>query len=293
MQQAMDEAAAEVWGIVPYSRQHHSPTPLRLGEVTLTELNFYRLRNYWTKQVFLRAHEPTETKTGADWEWVIGHDDKWIAIRVQAKVLGTDKRVGNSPHLPHIVGNSGIRQIDLLADPIPDTTPCRWMPLYVFYASAPPLTGFPWTSPGDARYGCSTAHARAVRQILDHNTIIKRNYKAVPDTHARLYLGVADRWSSIFDPLVSQLKANQSLARIVDRLHNQTLPRSSLRIADFWMQTRPLVHAATRCRITWPQLLSAATTTSPLQTSPVWSSKPLSRRIPKCRQKLRCGRTRP
>ena len=84
MQRAMDDAAKDAWNMVSYSRQHRSPSPLRLGEVTLTELNFYRLRNFWTKQVFLLTHEPVEAKTGADWEWVIGHDDKWIAIRVQA-----------------------------------------------------------------------------------------------------------------------------------------------------------------------------------------------------------------
>ena len=233
MQRAMDETAQEVWDMVSYSRQYHSPAPLRLGEVTLTELIFYRLRDYWTKQVFLRTHEPEEAKTGADWEWVIGHDDKWIAIRIQAKILGTRANAGKFPHLPHKVKSSGIRQIDLLTDPAPGTTPCRWMPLYVFYASSPPLTNFPRTSQGAAHYGCSTAHARAIRQILNNNTTIKGNY-TFTDTSAGLYLGGAERWSSIFDPLVSQLKANQSLESIVNKLHNRTLPRSSLRIADFW-----------------------------------------------------------
>jgi|GEM_PF-3053596 hypothetical protein len=226
MQQAMDGAAKDTWNMVSYSRQHRSPSPLRLGEVTLIELNFYRLRNFWTKQVFLLTHEPVEAKTGADWEWVIGHDGKWIAIRAQAKVLGTGANIGKFPHLSHKVKSSGIRQIDLLTDPAPGTTPCRWMPLYVFYASSPPLTNFPQTSQGAARYGCSTAHARAIRQILDHKTR--------GNTRAGLYLGIADRWSSIFDPLVSQLKKKQTLASIVDNLYDKPLPRSSLRTADFW-----------------------------------------------------------
>lgn len=233
MQHAMDETAKQVWDMVSYSRQLHSPAPLRLGEVTLTELIFYRLRNFWTKQVFLRTHEPEEAKTGADWEWVIGHDDKWIAIRIQAKILGTGADAGKFPHLPYKVKSSGIRQIDLLTDPAPGTTPCRWMPLYVFYASSPPLTNFPRTSQDAARYGCSTAHARAIRQILDNNTTIKGN-RTFTDTRAGLYLGGVERWSSIFDPLVSQLKANQSLESIVNKLHNRALPQSSLRMEDFW-----------------------------------------------------------
>lgn len=225
MQQAMDDAAKDAWNMVSYSRQHRSPSPLRLGEVTLTELNFYRLRNFWTKQVFLLTHEPAEARTGADWEWVIGHDDKWIAIRVQAKILGTGKKVEKFSHLPHKIGRSGIRQIDLLTNPSPGTTTCRWIPIYVFYASAPPLTCFPLVPCGDARNGCSAVHARVVRRILDNWS---------NKTNAYPYLLFADRWSSIFDPLVSRLKANQSLASIVDKLHNKPLPRNSLNIADFW-----------------------------------------------------------
>ena len=225
MQRAMDDAAKDAWNMVSYSRQHRSPSPLRLGEVTLTELNFYRLRNFWTKQVFLLTHEPVEAKTGADWEWVIGHDDKWIAIRVQAKILGTGKKIEKFSHLPHKIGRSGIRQIDLLTTPSPGTTLCRCMPLYVFYASAPPLIRFPLVPDGDARYGCSAVHARTVRKILD-------NWGNKTDAYP--YLLFANRWSSIFDPLVSQLKANQSLASIVDKLHNKPLPRNSLNIADFW-----------------------------------------------------------
>lgn len=229
MQRAMDDAAKDAWNMVSYSRQHRSPSPLRLGEVTLTELNFYRLRNFWTKQVFLLTHEPAEARTGADWEWVIGHDDKWIAIRVQAKILGTGKKVDKFPHLPHKIRRTGARQIDLLTAPAPGTTLCRWMPLYVFYASAPPLTDFPLAPRSDARYGCSVAHARTIRKIFDNS-----NNK----TDAYRYLLFADRWSSIFDPLVSQLKANQSLASIVDKLHNKPLPQNSLDIADFWDTSR-------------------------------------------------------
>ena len=61
MQQAMDDQATDVWDMVEYSRS--SGYRLRLGEVTLTELNFYRLRDYWTKGVYILSlihiSEPT------------------------------------------------------------------------------------------------------------------------------------------------------------------------------------------------------------------------------------------
>lgn len=133
MQAAMNDQAVEIWNMVKYSRA--SGYRLRLGEVTATELNFYRLREFWTKGVYINTNEPDEASTGADWEWIIGHGQKWVQIRVQAKIIN---RSGSFAELSH--GPRGARglQMERLIDPPAEDVACRWMPLYVFYTATPP-----------------------------------------------------------------------------------------------------------------------------------------------------------
>lgn len=47
----MQAQAEEVWEMVHYSRARGYR--LRLGEVTATEYSFFRLREYWTKRVYV------------------------------------------------------------------------------------------------------------------------------------------------------------------------------------------------------------------------------------------------
>jgi len=219
MKKAMDIQAEEVWDMVEYSRS--DGYRLRLGEVTLTELNFFRLRDYWTKGVYIRTNEPHEPTTGADWEWVIGHGHQWIQIRVQAKMID---RAGSFSQLGH--GPSGARgqQMDRLIDPPPADVACRWVPLYVFYTATPPakLQGT------QARQtGCSAHLARTVRDNYGpHNGRARLT--------AAVHLPGSIRWSSIFDGLTNRLSAGESLATIIGTLADQALPRTVSSIGDFW-----------------------------------------------------------
>lgn len=220
MQRAMDDQAVEVWKMVEYSRS--SGYRLRLGEVTLTELNFYQLRDYWTKGVYIRTREPHEPTTGADWEWVIGHGDRWVQIRVQAKIIN---RSGSFSHLSHGPSGALRQQMDTLIDPPPADVACRWMPLYVFYTATPPA---PPLGTGDQRTGCSAHLARHVRQIYGPHHLGRATLTA------KSHLPNSIRWSSIFEGLKTRLEAGESLAAIIDSLANQSLPKTVKSINDFW-----------------------------------------------------------
>ena len=208
----MDDQAVDVWNMVEYSRS--LGYRLRLGEVTVTELNFYRLRNYWTQSVYIDTYEPDEARTGADWEWLIGHGNDWVQIRVQAKIVN---RTGSFDHLGHPKRTRV--QMDRLIDP--PTHCCRWMPLYVFYSAAPPA-GYP--VPPNRRSGCSVRLAEEVRDT----------YGATPATlTAARHLPGSSPWSSVFDGLVAHLN-NQSLAAIIGRLAGQSFPPPPRTIDQFW-----------------------------------------------------------
>ncbi|WP_147305451.1 DUF6615 family protein [Subtercola boreus] len=216
MQRAMDTQAEEIWDMV-----HHSRTEgyrLRLGEVTATELNFFRLRDFWTKRVYVVTNEPDETVTGADWEWLIGHGDSWIQIRVQAKIMNRSGRFAELGH-PHSTG----QQMERLVNPNIEDVTCRWMPLYVFYTAEP---GAGTVVPRKA--GCSAQLASKVRTT----------YGKPPANRARLtsaaHLPESIPWSSVFDGLVTQLQSGRSLAEIIEKLALRPMPADAAYIGDFW-----------------------------------------------------------
>ncbi|WP_263310053.1 DUF6615 family protein [Brachybacterium atlanticum] len=226
MQQAMDDQAADVWNMVEYSRD--SGYRLRLGEVTVTELNFYRLRHFWTKGVYLRTNEPDEYSTGADWEWLIGHENEWLQIRVQAKIVnkaGAFSELGHGP-----IGAKG-QQMDRLIDPPDDDVVCRWMPLYVFYTATPPSgRAGQGAGPIDARTGCSVKPARWVRNVYGP-------HRGRATLAARVHLADSVPWSDVFTGLVTRLQAGQTLSAIVNSLSNQVLPDNIRTVHDFWDPT--------------------------------------------------------
>ena len=216
MQRAMDTQAEDIWDMV-----HHSRTQgyrLRLGEVTATEHSFFRLREFWTKRVYIVTNEPDETVTGADWEWLIGHGDSWIQIRVQAKIMNRNGRFAELGH-PHSTG----QQLDRLINPAIEDVTCRWMPLYVFYTAEP---GVGAALPRNA--GCSAKLATQVRET----------YGKPPAGRATLtsaaHLPGSIPWSGVFDGLVAQLQLGLSLAEIVANLANRPMPADPDRVSDFW-----------------------------------------------------------
>lgn len=200
---------------------HHSRAGgyrLRLGEVSATELNFFRLREFWTKGVYIVTNEPDENATGADWEWLIGHGNNWVQIRVQAKIVNRHGSFAELGH-PHRTG----RQMDRLIDPDPADVLCRWLPLYVFYAADPPAGA---VVPRNA--GCSAQLATRVRTT----------YGKPPASRAILsasaHLPGSIPWADIFDGLVLQLRSGRSLSEIVANLAHRPLSSSLGRIGDFW-----------------------------------------------------------
>lgn len=221
MQHAMDDQAVDVWNMVRHSRA--AGYRLRLGEVTVTELNFYRLRDFWTKSVYIDTNEPNETATGADWEWLIGHDDNWVQIRVQAKIVNEK---GSFAELGH-PSRSG-EQMNRLIDPVSQAVLCRWIPLYVFYSAQPPVSLSKLTiGPHDERLGCSAKLARDVRDTYGPHS--KRATLA-----AKAHLPGSIAWSRIFKGLVTRLAAGQALGSIVDALADQALPDDLNSIDQFW-----------------------------------------------------------
>lgn len=159
--------------MVSYSR-----TPghrLRLGEVTVTEMNLYLLRNFWTKGVYIDTNEPVEKTTGADWEWLIGHGNKWVQIRVQAKIVN---RQGDFAGLGHPNGTQ--QQMDRLIAPVGGTVTCRWMPLYVFYTSQP---AFPLSPPfiGPPVLGMDATHSMLNTFATSTDTIPSTLFRPSPN----------------------------------------------------------------------------------------------------------------
>lgn len=207
--------------MVEYSRS--SGHRLRLGEVTITELNFFRLRQFWTQGVYITTSEPDEARTGADWEWLIGHGEDWVQIRVQAKIIN---KAGSFPHLGH--PNRTRAQMDNLIAPHPNTQLCRWMPLYIFYTAAPPARNFPTP---DKRGGCSARLAEQVRATYGVSSP-----PATATLTAAKHLPGSRPWSNIFAGLVAQLAAGRDLASIIGALANEAFPApSTFRTVDqFW-----------------------------------------------------------
>lgn len=213
----MNAQARQIWDMVHYSRARGYR--LRLGEVTASELNFFALRDYWTKGVYVVTNEPDEARTGADWEWLIGHGDKWLQIRVQAKILSSR---GSFEHLGH--PNRTGDQMQRLLNPDPGDTVCRYLPLYIFYAASPPAG-----VAVEKHAGCSAQIARRVQETF------KPGYAKRATLAAAAHLPGSVPWANVFDGLVSRLRRGESLASVVDSLANRRVSAEAASIDNFWL----------------------------------------------------------
>ena len=237
LQTEMDSYAGQVWSMVKYSRDQGYR--LSLGETTLTDLGFYHLRKYYTKTVYIRTEQPNETRTGADWEWLIGHGNEWVQIRAQAKVI--DKR-GSFRQLGHAVksvqSSRPVMQIDTLISPPSDSVVQHWMPLYVFYASTPPAK----TPALALDEGCSARLAHFTRDTL------RSNARTLTLTSRKHLQGVI-AWSQIFSGLVERLNAGETLDAIISSLATSSFHLGAhTTIHDFWRAGSSSSTAATHAQ---------------------------------------------
>jgi hypothetical protein len=107
-----------------------------------------------------------ESFTGADWEWWLTDGRQWLGLLIQAKRLGPKSHKYET--IRHWVRSAGMWQIDRLQR---QASLKRIEPLYCFfnYSSAWPLA-LTWkccAAPrGPQRFGCTVAHATAVKGQL-------------------------------------------------------------------------------------------------------------------------------
>ncbi|WP_282780692.1 DUF6615 family protein [Nocardia sp. CC201C] len=234
---AMDYLAVDTWRRL----EHGQPRGLAPSEESITDYLLFELNQQFPQVLVHKPSKREEARVGADWEWWIGADTRWLCLRVQAKkFFGRNYR-----HLGHRIGNTGIRQIDLL---IAGCDQRGYLPYHVFYngwasghfdghdlaalktndqffphTSGRPITmrnpmhphGYETVTLGEENprwWGCSALPSRVVRNLLQ-----ARHRHYVPR-----YLAHAMPWSMLFSP-TDATRAHEripaGLTDIVDVIH--------------------------------------------------------------------------
>lgn len=195
----LDRLAHQVWDDVTLVRAAQGA--FRLGEVTVTERLHLSLLQSGLLTGMVRYSVPDETRTGADWEWLVQSapmSNLFYRYRIQAKILKAIP-AGN----PHALQFSGInhKPPKSKANPNPRTQRETLLtqsavdnafPLYAFYIGDPwPATTSirtpQWaTKAGVPReqFGCTVVDAEAVDVIFNQSTINKQQ----PPNDANQYL---------------------------------------------------------------------------------------------------------
>jgi hypothetical protein len=138
----------------------HRLTP---HEPSITDLNLFELKVLHPRRVFVwRVTTAEEKRIGADWEWYIGDDAGWYAMRVQAKRL--DIRSQSYQQLR--TGHGRMQAATLIANA------GAMEAVYCFYNAAWP-TNTRWSSCGPLihplAYGCTMAPAAQVQAARSNN----------------------------------------------------------------------------------------------------------------------------
>ena len=145
---------------------------LSLGEETITDTVLLELAIRHPTEVAMYKFNRTEKgKTGADWIWCVTDGKLWFEMLVQAKKL--DQTTMIYPCINRYIGNTRTRQIDRIIDV---ANSVEITPMYCFYNFFD-VSRFrlPWhsccISPGlfYNLFGCSMAHAPAVRMLQSHD----------------------------------------------------------------------------------------------------------------------------
>ncbi|WP_339706461.1 DUF6615 family protein [uncultured Sphingosinicella sp.] len=127
LESGLYESAHWIWD----RRATAKRTGFPFGEETVTETILMDLGSILSHSVHIVPFNKVEEgKVGADWEWCLyDHaNNRYLRFLVQAKLLDDQDQL--YAHVDRYIGNSGVRQIDRLAD----TSKRRGVPaIYVFY----------------------------------------------------------------------------------------------------------------------------------------------------------------
>ena len=115
-----------IWNALRSARLHDS----KIGEESITDFFVLELKKASKGTYFIDSFtRPKEKVTGADWElWFTGPSNKWIGLRVQAKVISID---GKRYAQLHYKRKDGTYQINQL---ITDAKKHKATPLYCLYS---------------------------------------------------------------------------------------------------------------------------------------------------------------
>ncbi|MEP0799421.1 DUF6615 family protein [Funiculus sociatus] len=109
--QIFEELAKATWERIQFGEE----LGCRQGEETITDINILELKRARLCEVLIpEIYKATESKTGIDWEWWIGSDQRgWWRYAVQAKKVNSDQKYSK---LRHIIGKLHPKkfQIDIL-----------------------------------------------------------------------------------------------------------------------------------------------------------------------------------
>jgi len=159
--------AIQTWNRI----KHGSLTGINLLEESITDFNLLDLQIRHPQEIITRKFSKRkEAKEGADWEWWLGSKGSWLGLRVQAKILDSQKM--RYPHLNRSTGYG--RQIDLLINNALSHSYPK-IPIYVFY-NYWNINRFnpPWlckTFPKIIEMlGCGISEAITVRSILNQGS---------------------------------------------------------------------------------------------------------------------------
>lgn len=172
LRRALDSLATDIWKDVTLVRA--SPGPWKLGEVTVTErLHLALLRSNLLAGLVV-YQVPNETRTGADWEWLVQvpSTQSFLRYRLQAKILdprSAYKQPLRFGHLDHPKG-TGQQRSTLLAA----AKSHRAIPYYAFYVgdpwptvesvSLPPVWATRYHVPVE-QFGCTAVPAQVVENV--------------------------------------------------------------------------------------------------------------------------------
>jgi len=146
---------------------------LSILEESITDFNLLDLQIRHPQEIVTQKFSKRrEAKEGADWEWWLGSEGFWLALRVQAKIV--DAKTLRYSHLAYKSPRNPQRQIDLLISYSVNGNPPK-IPIYVFY-NYWNVNAFdpPWLCPTYSKVvemlGCGVSEAITVRSILNQGS---------------------------------------------------------------------------------------------------------------------------